>query len=717
MPELAITPLASPSFEGFDLQGWARRYAERFQIQALFRARGLINQAADSDTLEGEELLRQCPFSPDDLSHSCTCKDVSYEDFDFDADKGRSRTESERRDFKNKQQRAFIHCTHQDCQAWQPLQYLQQILESGWISLDDLQDPAFGGGPVLPEGFAVGEDGWGSDIYLTEAKHDQALERKVAAERSKPSNMRSEIKIKKLEKRIRDEAQTHYTRLSEYIRTEALTTNELGERLGLRLAYFAADGQLRYYDVTDAVMEGSGSALFAELTKIGVAVTSNSKLWPKLVQMLKDSETPRRVVLYATPGWHQLNRVFITPTGLVIRAEGFGTAWVTHALAPEAHLPQGASIDETKRAEWGKSVVAQIWKGDTDQFALAHLLGCAGVLSSLIDENFGLHFHGPTSIGKTSAQIIASACVADPEPKKGTLITADFKDNQVDRVRQRASGTCLHIDDVKTGKINLELLAYLGGSGTWKSPYSVSSELSLRQLVPQMQEGMSVRLLSLNFEQIAPIDPSRADAIKRAARSNYGTVLPPFVRQVMALGWHDTPALLRDEVDRIAAALSADTPPQRRARWLRAARAFAILRKAGDVLLAAQELPRGVGLADIERVVQWAWETYRLGAAEQDPLEASISALSEWLSQGGNVHPLHGSALNSPGPWTDGDTIFLPSGRLKSIPGVTVSLSALLKALKQRQQLLVPGSSGKNLTWSNVPGRGRLRHYRIRRLT
>lgn len=723
MTEVSSRPIsahpASLTFDGFALGSWARRYAERFKIEALLHARGIISDTDGNDAFtESDGSPCKCPFAPDDLSHCCTCKDIDLDDIDFDVELNRSRKDGEKRDLKNQRYREFFRCTHPGCQHHSPLQFIKQSLHNGWITLDDLQDPAFGGGPLLPDGFTVGDEhGDGSEICFTKVIHDASLVRQVAAERALPRNLRSYGLIKTLEKRIKDEAQVIFTRLCDYIRVDAITQNEHGERLGRRLAYFAPNGDLQYYDIADMLLDGNGSALVAELSKIGLTFDSNPKLWPAVVRMLKDSEAPRRVVLYSRPGWHQSNRLFVTPSGLVLTADRFDTPGVKHALASDVFPNQGIFADDAHRAAWQSVVVAQIWQGDTDQFAFAHLLGCAGVLSSLIDENFGFHFWGHTSIGKTTAQIIAAACVADPAAKKGNLVTADLNAHQVDAVRQRATGTCLHIDDLKTGKINLETLAYLGGSGSWKSLYSVSSELGLRQLVRDMQDGMVVRLPSLNFAKIAPIDPSRADAIKRAARTHFGTVLPPFVRQVMAFGWHDTTSLLRDDVDRIANELAADTPPQRRAQWLRAAKPFAILRKAGEVLLAAKELPDGVGIGDIDRVVQWGWDTYLLGATDQDPLEASLSALSNWLTQSGRLQPLRGpSRGNTVGPWIDGDVVHLPSAMLRKIPGLAIAPAALIKALKERKQLLVPGTSGKNLTWSDLPGRRRMRHYRIRGL-
>ena len=68
------------------------------------------------------------------------------------------------------------------------------------------------------------------------------------------------------------------------------------------------------------------------------------------------------------------------------------------------------------------------------------------------------------------------------------------------------------------------------------------------------------------------------------------------------------------------------------------------------------------------------------------------------------------------GPWIDGDVVHLPSDMLRKIPGLAIAPAALIKALKERKQLLVPGTSGKNLTWSDLPGRRRMRHYRIRGL-
>lgn len=683
-------------FDGFDLAEWSALWRPSFAICNLFRDRGLIISERSIDG--APRFCVRCPGHEYGVLEEAHCLDGDRSKID-----------------------CTLQCAHATCASLTFPQLVRRYLEAGLISLDDLQNPKYRGGPLLPLGFLCDVDYTHGDIFgawQTYKKGPRANVGGLAQVAKKRDLHRSFQSMLKAQKGVIEGALP----VCSYVRVEARIADENGENRGLRLAFYDADGRLHYHDVSEALLNTEGTGLFAELGAAGLSVSTDAIGRTAFRRLLKSWRTERRATLYSRPGWHAKNSLFITPSGFAI--ERMSDQWSGHerTLSPSVRVRNPIRHDganDTEAEGWWRGVVGEIWKGDTDQFAFGMLAGCSGVLASLIGESFGFHFAGRTSIGKTTTQIIAAGCVADPKPKQGVLVTADLRPHELDQALRGATGTCLHIDDNKTGNINVQTLGYLATSGLWQTPFTISTEDSLAKAVGRdMKDGLTVRLCSIDFESVPRIDGSRADGIRRAALDHYGCLLPHFVEKVIDLGYNSATDELCARIDAYADHYSADTPLARRSEWRRAARAFAVLRAVGDVYLEMNLLPEGVCATDVERVVRWGWTTYVKGRSTSDPITSSIEALSDWLEDnlGGSVQPLTSSKpARDVAAWLGPDGVaYVRSEHINCVRGSSLGRGALVAALRERGLLVTGRGSEKNLVWTNVPGHGRIRHYRVK---
>ena len=712
-------------YDGFDVRAWAHRSLHVVAICQLFAKRSLTIGEFDYDDNGRETCRIRCVV---DETHEChaTTGDIVYDDW-VDDPHDPDFTPMHKRKTEKKPPTPYpatIECECETCNKLSMPEKLVLYLRKGLITLDDLHGPY--GNTILPSGFVIDHD-IGNDIYETWKVYDKKLEKRIAeAEVDPDSNIGPNARsLDARKKQLKETAKEESRRVCSYFRVDAHTIDENGNKVGYRIAYYDASDTPHTHDITEALVDGEGSALFQEFARIGVSVNPDPQARTALRRLLKSWTTDRTVLLYSRPGWHHDNTVFLTPVGRPIFAEGAKIPARTHALQDGACVADKALPDSPENdAAWRQDVMAEIWKGDTDQFAFASLTSCCGALTALLDTAAPVFlFHGPTTTGKTTAQVVAASGVANPrvidEQAQGTLVIAGKQ--KVSDVARRSCGTCLHIDDTKSGNLDVETYVYKTAADSGAPPGTISSEFTPVQLFgANMPAGLTVRLLAIDFGSVPRSDPARVERIANAAAKHCGSLLMPFVLHLMdEFGWHKDTAKLQERVNAYADAYVAASPgigPDKVPEWRRAARAFGILRACGDVYLSMGLLPEGVSADDVDRVVAWGWNTYRNGRQmprAADPVAASLKALEDWLAASaapvGAPAPSHGVLA-----WVAMDgTAYIRTEAMGSIPGVLLDRQAFVKALHTKGRLRAGTDGHRNLTWQVVPGHGRIKHYRV----
>ena len=363
--------------------------------------------------------------------------------------------------------------------------------------------------------------------------------------------------------------------------------------------------------------------------------------------------------------------------------------------------------------------------GATPQFALAPVLGLAGVVLQLADaENFVAEPFGFTSGGKSTLQTIAAGTVANPEhgngkPGKGTMADAgDAAD--VARARAAATGTSAHLDghEGKNPSRLVEIIrsAAMGSGGMLTTISSEHDPLALAKAAGvTLDPGVLVRLVPIDLGVKAPlyqINPRKADAIKAAARTHYGHALGPFVRTVMIQG------LTRDEVRaEIQARADLLLDGSDDAALHRIAQHVAVLWLTAELMITAALLP---ATADVPALMRWLWDgclAFRRQWMAQRSRQATGAAdrLRDWLRHelGRTVHRIEDApqGLSGTKAWLGDGVAHIRADVMPDILGKTLGGRKVIR--RNLDGLLWVSGATRGLTWRKVPGVGFVHHYRV----
>ena len=501
-----------------------------------------------------------------------------------------------------------------------------------------------------------------------------------------------------------------------FVRVIARAVDENGGLCGYEIEHLDHTGQKRRRVVSERQLAGEGTALFQELGEAGLWINGDVDARNAFRKLLRDWSVDRTATIYSRPGWHSDRTAFVCPTGEIIRpddAPDNGARLASDVLVKDRS--RGGSLEA-----WKAGVGFQIWNGDTPQFAIGLLAGVTGPLLPLPDvDSFGLYFYGPTECGKTTAQIIAAGTVANPESRQGVLITLDDVDNKdgLQAWFRTAYGAGPHIDDTKTGKDRkVEAILHQASDGTWQTVWSVSSEMTLREVIgSSLCTGAVVRLIPVNVEAVPRIDTLRAATIKRAARDNYGWVMPEIVREILYQRKLDEAAF-----QQYTASFATKLPGHDDAGSYRASRSFGAMWAAGELLQTSKLIP---DYADVGAVIHWAWEGWQREMAGVSgagtPVEKALRALREWIGRRGDsrLHPLKGEGTGPAWGWLGDDgKVYIRADKIADAAGGRVGRAELVDALRDNGMRILPANPTKNLAWMKVPGRGQCTNYRFKPL-
>lgn len=606
---------------------------------------------------------------------------------------------------------------------WQLCEELPKQLAAGKITIRDLLDWRFCGGPVLPTGFVYGtDDVEGLDIHVRRTEYDkQAQARLAAAERERaldPTVPFRNIRIAREE--LEKTAEVIFAKVCPVFHIAARTIDRTSGEASGYLLHFEVDDQPRALVLLDETLE-TGSC-FRKLADAGFIVEKTKR--SNFIRIVRATETCARVHVESVPGWYDCT--FLAATGEAITGpdtddcsdpERLARGPIGHALHPDVACDAGKGGN---LEAWRANVVDPSWvSGQTPQFALAPILGLAGVTLQLADaENFVAYPFGRTTGGKSTQQTIAAGTVANPAHGKGTLVDASDNDPVIRRANTAGRGTSWHIDG-KDGSNATRTVATIreGSVGNGGTILTISSERGPLELAKaagtDLDAGVLVRLLPIDLGVETPryrINPSTADAIKAAARTHYGHALAPLVQQVLAEGLHKGDGLRGEVADRADKLLAGSTD----AELHRAAQHVGVLWVTGELMLDAGLLPAD---ADVPALMTWLWEGYLAFRRQWQAGTASsarkVRELLQAFAAGPHVRQLDAAeGLGRFWGWRDGHTLYVRADKLPAVLGrVLGARRAMRKALGD--MLMLPGDATNTLTFRKVPGVGYVRHYRL----
>ena len=350
-----------------------------------------------------------------------------------------------------------------------------------------------------------------------------------------------------------------------------------GGQWSTRLEWLNPDGRRGELLLLAQQLSGHAGAVMDELTKRGVLFNPKAlnHFRSYLFECQRDPSVPfERTVNHlgytdalgeSLPSFVLPDRVLrpVLPQGEVPSSERL----FFQPTNPVASLQGYRSAGEL--SDW-QAIVAPF--GEHALIVIGTVLGLTGsFLKPAGEENGGIHFHGPTSSGKSSATQVAASVAGIPDnPSRGGNIHGLFQtwnttQNAVEMLLAPHSGMTAYIDEVGANDAGVNLYNAFSGLGkarcteigglreqnAWSVLVLSTGEYSLRDHIEhsdigRVTDGTAVRMLDVPTEEVQvaavclgaePLPPpeelaTTVRALQAQLTLHHGTALPAFVERL-----------------------------------------------------------------------------------------------------------------------------------------------------------------------------------------
>jgi len=237
-----------------------------------------------------------------------------------------------------------------------------------------------------------------------------------------------------------------------YLAITHQTRDPQGHNWGCILELVDNDGVRKEYVMPMALLAGDGVPYREELLSRGL------KLAPKANNVLHSYITvanPKaRAICTLKPGWNNGN--FVLPNRV------YGTT-SRERIVLQQDVPQTILKQQGTLAEWQQNIGTLCAGNSRLMLAISTAL-CGPLLHLLGEENFGLHFAGGSSVGKTTALIVAASFYGIA---MGSWRTTD---NAAESLARQANDTVLLLDELSQVDAHAaDAMSYMLGNGTSKA--------------------------------------------------------------------------------------------------------------------------------------------------------------------------------------------------------------------------------------------------------
>ena len=521
-----------------------------------------------------------------------------------------------------------------------------------------------------------------------------------------------------------------------------------GTSWGVLLRWHDHDGRRHEHALPRSALAGDGVDARRVLLDGGLYAAPSRKARELLTAFLASVHTPSRARATNRIGWH--DGIFVLPDA------NFGGAGEERLLLQGTTANEHAFKVSGSLADWNENVARPAAGNSRLGFAIS-----TGFASPLIEpcnaESGGVHFKGPSTIGKTTALRVAASVWGGGEPG-GYVRSWRATANGLEGVALAHCDALLCLDEMSqlpardAGEVAYMLANGSGKSratrdggarptARWRLLFLSSGEVGLADKVAEngarrrSTAGQQVRIVDLPadagaglgiFEDLHefPSANSLARHLRAATGAYYGTPARAFLNAIAG----DLDGV-RDGVARhVAAFVEAHVQEGADGQVLRVAQRFGLIAAAGELAVAA-----GV-------ITVWH---------EGEATAAAARCFSDWLAARGGVEPSEvrdGIEQVRSFVSAHGDAQFVPAwekadgsehrGAVRDIAGyrrrvedgweyfVTASAwkedvcrgfdSKALAAAMIERGLMEPGKDGHRAVSLTVPGFGRLRLYHLR---
>lgn len=334
----------------------------------------------------------------------------------------------------------------------------------------------------------------------------------------------------------------------------ALTRGATGDGWGRLLKWKDAEGRAHDWAMPMSLLAGDGSELRGRLLDGGLYVAPEKRARDRLVVYLQTEQPEAWALCVARVGWH--GDTFVLP-GTTIGPDSAGAVLFQAPHETEHYLNVAGTLEE-----WRENV-GRLCSGNS-RLIVAASCGFTGPLLSLVGgECGGVHFHGPTSTGKSTALLVGGS-VLGGRGRNGFVQSWRATANGLEAIAELHNDLTLFLDELaQMDPKEAAEIAYLLGNGTGKNRMSrnigarkklswcllfvSAGEITLADHAQtagrRTKGGAEVRLLNIEadagaglglFENIHGAESADAFArqLKDAARRYYGAPLRAYLDSI-----------------------------------------------------------------------------------------------------------------------------------------------------------------------------------------
>ncbi|MDO9633139.1 MAG: DUF927 domain-containing protein, partial [Humidesulfovibrio sp.] len=398
------------------------------------------------------------------------------------------------------------------------------------------------------------------------------------------------------------------------IRILARTRNVDGQEWGCLLEVLDAEGREHRWAMPARLMAGNGDSYRSELLALGLRIAPGMKGKQRLDLYLSTAKVNGFARCVDRLGWQA--GAFVLPDA--VYGEQAGELIVPQGISSENTFRQQGSLEE-----W-REHVGRLCVGNSRLVLAVCTALAAPLLEPLNQESGGLHFVGGSSLGKTTALLVAgSVCGGGPG---GFIKQWRATDNGLESIAAAHCDALLCLDEMgQAGAKVVSEVAYMLANGqgkgrasrdgqarkvqTWRLLFLSTGEMTLAEKVTEdgkgrTRAGQAVRVVDIPSDAGAGLGlfetlHGRASAdlfarqLKEASTNSYGTPLRAFLKDLVA----NRDMLTRQAQEIMRSFESANCPEGADGQVQRVCGRFALVAAAGELGATLGVLPWPAGEA------------------------------------------------------------------------------------------------------------------------
>ncbi len=382
---------------------------------------------------------------------------------------------------------------------------------------------------------------------------------------------------------------------------------------GVIVSFRDLDGCLQTEVIPWSRLQGDGaSEVRARLADVGLVISPSPAVKGRLVQALAGIDTGLRCLLVPRSGWHKDGKIFALPHTQIAAVQSERVVFDKHNR--DVHFGFSGDL-----IAWREKVASLARHQDRLVFALA-LAFSGPLLDPLGLSGGGFHYFGKSSIGKTTAFLLAGSVWGGSAGDLGFGHSWNATGNSLEGLAAAHNDSLLLLDEIKMVEprdLDAAVYALAGGVGKgrmrsdaelrerrrWRISILSTGEMTIAARIAEggvnsrIQGGQEVRLIDLPadagcgfgiFNNPGDWEPGElTEAIRAATSAYYGVAGLAFLEQLVKR----RADIASDARRRLESFVGDVIPTWASGQVLRVARRFGLVASAGEIACSLGILP------------------------------------------------------------------------------------------------------------------------------